>query len=413
MCDPSTSKQLIIALESDCLSMYMLSQAKKHLRDGCFQFGVVNCGDSKVEIGYYHVENREGGNFVLNELAPLSVRPYNCLNVYEAFERLLEPVFGADLHGSFFKEMRQKNPAAWVNWTKVVKDQMSVLDKKKNNDVVWFDITYQFDRCCQQITGKDAFSLLSQSKVDGITLSTNDLIQVRAGLIKALFQPIIDAVCKCLNADLAQHALSNVRTLFIFGTFSNCRYFFQSVCDRLSARPLQKNIISPPECSFAVVKGAALYGINPSIVQVAARSYGLGVVQPFSMKHPESKAMFYNGLKYCEDCYEEFVKCGQICSIDEHILRLRSPVEPDQHSMCIKVYSAPHAVTYIDSPGCEYLDCIVVNMPDLKGGVDRCVHIEIELDGSAIHVVAKDENTGNLYDLSLELAYTFCGSNAY
>ena len=393
--------------------MYMRSEAKEHVRDTCLQFGVVNCGDSTVETTYHHAENREGGKFVLNELAPRSGHPYDCLSVYEAFERLLEQVFGADLHGAFFEQLRQKYPAACVNLREQLNGSLSVLDRKGDTDNVYFYITKQFYRCCQQITGKDAFSLLSRSKVDGITLSCNRQMQVRTDLIRALLQPIIDAVCKCLNADLAQHALSNVRTLFIIGTFSRKEYFHQSVRDRLSTRLLKENIIHPRDGSIAVVKGAVLYGINPSIVQVAAKSYGLGVVQPFSMKHSESKAVFYNGVKYCEDCYEEFVECGQICSIDEPILRLRSPVEPDQHSMCIKIYSAPHAVNYVDDPGCEYLGCIVVNMPDLKGGTDRCVHIEIEFDGSVIHVVAKDENTGNLYDLSLELAYALCGSNAY
>lgn len=400
LCDPSTSKQLIIALESNCLAMYMCSQAQKHVHGSCSQFGVVKCEDDMVEITYHHAVKNEEGKFVLNELAALSGRPYDCLSVYEAFERLLEPVFGADLHGSFFEQLRQKYPAAWVCFTKELNGKLLVLGRKEDNDCVFFDITMQFNRSCLKITGEDAFALLSQSKVDGITLSTSDQIEVRAGLIKALFQPIIDAVCKYLKEDLAQHALSKISTLFFIGPISRSVYVCQSIRDRLSARCPRVNIINPPpKGDCAAVKGAVMYVLNACLVQVATKSYGLGVVQPFSMKHPESRAVVYNGLKYCQDCYEEFVQCGQICSIDEPILRLRSPVEPDQHSMCIRVYSAPHAVTYTDDPGCEYLDCIVVNMPDLRGGMERCVHIEIEFDGSVIHVVAKDENTGNLYDL--------------
>ena len=76
-----------------------------------------------------------------------------------------------------------------------------MLDNKKDDNVVWFDITMQFSRACTHITGKDALSLLTDSPVEGIILSTNDQMQVRADLIKALYRPSVDASCKCLNED--------------------------------------------------------------------------------------------------------------------------------------------------------------------------------------------------------------------
>ena len=65
---------------------------------------------------------------------------------------------------------------------------------KKDDNVVWFDITMQFSRACTRITGNDASFLLTDSPVEGITLSPNDLMQVRADLIKALYRPSVDAI---------------------------------------------------------------------------------------------------------------------------------------------------------------------------------------------------------------------------
>ena len=46
---------------------------------------------------------------------------------------------------------------------------------------------------------------------------------------------------------------------------------------------------------------------------------------------------------------------------------------------------------------------IMVKMPDVSGGVEREVFVEI--DGPEIHVVARDKTTGENYDASLDFMY--------
>ena len=57
------------------------------------------------------------------------------------------------------------------------------------------------------------------------------------------------------------------------------------------------------------------------------------------------------------------------------------------------------------SRGSKHMANIMVEMPDVTGGVEREVFVEIEFDGPEIHVVARDKTTGESYDASLDFMY--------
>ena len=409
MCEPSSRRDLIIALEPECAALHVRSQEDKYGAFKSLQYGVVDCGGGTVDIAYHCIENREDGKFFVKELAPPSGGPYGGMCVDEGFEKLLEPVFGEQLEQPFFEQLKLNYPTAWLNFRKQLDERKTVLDTKEDHDAVWFDITMQFSRACTHITGMDAFSLLTDSRVEGITLSTNDQMQVRADLIKAMYRPSVDAICKCLNEDLTKPPLSKVSALYMVGSFSKSNYLIESVRRKTHGSVPREHIINPPDSSVAIVKGAVMYGINPSIVQerVASKSYGICILQRFdSTVHSESRAVFRNKVKWCKDVYDEFLKCGQrVLNSGEPITKRFFPVEPDQRSMCLRVYSAPRSIKYIDDRGSKHMANIMVEMPDVTGGVEREVFVEIEFDGPEIHVVARDETTGESYDASLDFMY--------
>ena len=100
-------------------------------------------------------------------------------------------------------------------------------------------------------------------------------------------------------------------------------------------------------------------------------------------------------MKWCEDVYDEFLKCRQrVLNSGEPITKKYLLVEPNQHSASIEIYSAPRAVKYVDDGGSKHIASICGDMPDLAGGLDREIFVEIEFDGPEICVVARDKTTG-------------------
>ena len=245
MCEPSSRRDLIIALEPECAALHVRSQEDKYGAFKSLQYGVVDCGGGTVDIAYHGIENREDGKFFVKELAPPSGGPYGGMCVDEGFEKLLEPVFGEQLEQPFFEQLKLNYPTAWLNFRKQLDERKTVLDTKEDHDAVWFDITMQFSRACTHITGMDAFSLLTDSRVEGITLSTNDQMQVRADLIKAMYRPSVDAICKCLNEDLTKPPLSKVSALYMVGSFSKSFYLIQLLCQKAQVIVPREHIIDP------------------------------------------------------------------------------------------------------------------------------------------------------------------------
>ena len=408
MCEPCTREKLIIALEPECAALHVRSEEAKHGVVNSSHYGVVDCGGGTIDIAYHSLEDRKGGAFVVNELAPPSGGPYGGTLVDKAFEELLEPVFGNQLHRPFFEQLRSKYPDAWLSFTQQLEKRKTVLGNKADDEFLWFDIR-DISVACKELTGRDAYTLLSASNRSGINLSKNNKMQVRVDLMKALYDPSIDAICKCLNKDLATQKLSEVSTLYMVGSFSKSSYLLQCVRQNIRSAVESQQIFNPPDSQLAVVKGAVMYGIDPSIVQerVSARSYGIRIRREFdAAKDPSSKAEFVNGRKLCTGVYDEFLQCGQtVCNVSEVIKKVFVPVEPHDTTMSISIYSAEDTVEYVDEKGCQKMANITVEMPDLRGGTARQVFVEIEFDGPEIHVVARDGNTDKTFDASLDFWY--------
>ena len=373
------------------------------------KYGIVDCGGGTVDIVYHSLEENDDGRTFVSELIPPTGGPYGGTCVDVAFQQLLEPVFNQGKCQSFFGELKKNHTPAWLNLMEQLEKKKSVLDEKEDDDPVWFDLSLQFNTACRQITGKDALPLVQESQVKGIKLSEEtEQLQVQAGLIKGLYCSSIEKICMCLKENLQEGPASRVGALYMVGTFSMSQYLLDSVKNEMGSLFPRERVFNPPESSLAIVKGAVMYGINPSIVQerVAAKSYGVRLLTAFdSTKHPEEKAEIHNGKKYCAGIYSEFITRGQKVCTGEVIKRTYLPVKPDQKKVLLRIYCATTTVAYVDDEGCYAMADFTVDMPDLTGGVNRRVLTEIEFSGTELHVVATDETTGKSCDGSIEFIY--------
>ena len=405
----STRKHLIIALEPECASLHVRAQKDQHGATKSIKYGIVDCGGGTVDIVYHSLEENDDGSYFVSELIPPSGGPYGGTCVDVAFEQLLEPVFHRGKCLSFFGELKKSYTPAWLNLMKQLEEKKSVLDEKEDEDPVWFDLSLQFNTACQEITGRGALSLLEESQVKGIKLSEEtEQLQVQAGLIKGLYSSAIEKICMCLKEKLKEESASTVGTLYMVGTFSTSQYLLDSVKNSMASLVPRERVFNPPESSLAVVKGAVMYGINPSILQerVAAKSYGIRCLREFdSTKHPEEKAEVHNGKKYCAGIYSEFIARGQKLRTGGVTEITHVPVKPDQKNIWLRIYCATTTVTYVDDDGCYAMADLTVPMPDITGGLNRQVLTEIEFSGTELHVVATDETTGKSCDGSIEFIY--------
>lgn len=382
-------------------------------KSGASNYAVVDCGGGTVDIAYHSLRKADGNNYIIRELAPPSGGPFGGTLVNHAFERLLEQVFGHPLKKSgqsndmpFINALKKQHVDVWMDLMKKFEECKTTLFGKKDSEVIRFRLDEFFSDACEDICDMGSRQLIEQCDVSGIVVERG--LQIRVSCLRALFKEPLPRIIDCINQ--GTRAQPSIDTLYMVGSFSSSSVLYEYVCNNAARIPRQ-NILKPDESGLAVVKGAVLYGLNPTIIQerVSSKSYGLGICADFdASKHPQSKKIFIEstGKYYCNDVYNEFLSYGQkIYNTTTLIPRSYIPLRPDDRFIEIPVYSAPQNVKYTDDLGCQLLATIPVKMPDITGGVSRTVQVEIEFDGPEIHIVCTDETTGDSYDTSIEFNY--------
>ena len=401
----------MIALEPECAAVYVKAQKDKSKALRSLTYAVVDCGGGTVDIAYHSLDRREDNTYVVRELAPPSGGAYGGTLVDRAFEELLEKIFGrqqkkkkSETH--FMDRLKREYTDAWMDLMKEFEACKTTL-QGESKDLVRFRLDQNFGEACFEISGTSASNLIKQCKVKGVSISPSKMLLIEIGVLAQLFTEPIECIQTCLNDDLQS---PNIAAVYMVGSFSSSPLLYNSVQEKVT-NVKKDNIVRPPESGLAIVKGAVLYGFNPTIIQerISEYSYGIGIMEDFDPdKHPANKKYHVKstGKDHCDDIYQEFLsRGGTIQNTKTLIKRTYVPLEPDATNMNIYVYCAPHKVRYTDDPGCRHLATIHVPMPDTRGGVNRKVQVEIEFDGPEIHIVCTDENTGVSIDESIEFHY--------
>ena len=397
---------LVIALEPECAALYVWHQRGEHHapESRAENYAVVDCGGGTIDIAYHSVMQTPGEKtMVVKELAPPSGGPFGGTLVDGEFQLVLNRVFGP----SFVESLKERYADVWMGFMKDLETGKTGLHDKGDNEKVYFDLLMQFGDACKEITGQSAYSLMKACKVPGVTFAPSGKLQIDACVMKAWYKDSVAQMCSCLNKDLKMPSTEQITALHMVGTFSKSRYLLEEV--RAGVKGInEQNIINPTESHVAIVKGAVLYGFDPTIVQerVAALSYGIGTSTAFDpSKHPESKKQIIDGKARCNGLYSEFIAVGTKLRTDDVYEKIVKPGRKDLMRITIKIYCAPHKVMFLDDPACRKLADIHVELGDGSVVADRQIKVRMKFGGTELHVVATDQVTGESFDASVEFRF--------
>lgn len=226
----------------------------------------------------------------------------------------------------------------------------------------------------------------------------NGMLIIEHKMVKQLFEPVLRNITNHIEELLKDRKLQPCQYFFLVGGFSESEFLQKAIRDKFGGRI---DILIPSEAQMSVIKGAVLFGHNPTEIKsrVARKTYGYNTVVEFNAEiHNALKLKTYDDIDYCGDIFRAFVQQGDEVSIGNVIKRNHTPVEADQTGMDITYYcmdGLPKSVQYTDDPGMQKLANIHVDMPNLEGGRDRKVEVSIQFGGTEIHISAIDKLTGN------------------
>ncbi|KAG9345806.1 hypothetical protein JZ751_008951 [Albula glossodonta] len=351
---------------------------------------VADCGGGTVDLTVHQIEQPQG---TLKELYKASGGPYGAVGVDLAFEAMLCQIFGAD----FIESFKAKRPAAWVDLTIAFEARKRTATPGSSN-ALNISLPFSFIDFYKRHRGQSVETALRKSNMNIVKWSSQGMLRLTPEAMKELFQPTINNIVKHIENLMKKPEVQGVRFLFLVGGFAESPMLQQAVQAALGR---SCRIIIPQDVGLTILKGAVLFGLDPTVVRVrrCPLTYGVGVLNRFvEGRHPREKLLVKEGREWCTDILDRFVAVDQSVALGEVVRRSYTPARPGQRKIIINIYcSTTDDVVYITDPGVRKCGAITLDLPDPGPGTPanqrREIRATMQFGDTEIKVTAVDVAT--------------------
>ncbi|KAF0039128.1 hypothetical protein F2P81_009612 [Scophthalmus maximus] len=318
---------------------------------------VADCGGGTVDLTVHQIEQPQG---TLKELYKASGGPYGAVGVDLAFEAMLCQIFGED----FIQSFKAKRPAAWVDLTIAFEARKRTAAPGRAN-ALNISLPFSFIDYYKRHRGQSVEAALRKSNMNIVKWSSQGMLRLTQEAMNELFQPTIVNIVKHIEELMAKPEVRGVRFLFLVGGFAESP-MLQKAVQRALGRTCR--IIIPHDVGLTILKGAVLFGLDPTVVRVrrCPLTYGVGVLNRFvDGRHPRNKLLIKDGREWCTDVLDRFVSVDQSVALGEVVRRSYTPARLGQRKIIINIYcSSTDEVTYISDPGVRKCGAITLDLPE-------------------------------------------------
>ncbi|XP_063413528.1 uncharacterized protein LOC134695956 [Mytilus trossulus] len=164
-------------------------------------------------------------------------------------------------------------------------------------------------------------------------------------------------------------------------------------------------IIVPNEAGLAVLKGAVLYGHDPSCVvtRKCDRTYGTLVYRAFFDDDSPAKWMRHGGSFLCKDAFNKLVEIGESITLNEKRSTVMQPLRADMSKMSVKLYGSTEPnPRYVTDKSCTYLGKILVDIPERYRSCDEDVIVSMTFGQTEIVVEGKSQHSEHAVTTKLD-----------
>uniref|UniRef100_A0A671TXM9 Heat shock protein 12B n=1 Tax=Sparus aurata TaxID=8175 RepID=A0A671TXM9_SPAAU len=346
---------------------------------------VADCGGGTVDLTVHQIEQPQG---TLKELYKASGGPYGAVGVDLAFEAMLCQIFGDD----FIQSFKAKRPAAWVDLTIAFEARKRTAAPGRAN-ALNISLPFSFIDYYKRHRGQSVEAALRRSNMNIVKWSSQGMLRLTQEAMNELFQPTIINIVKHIEELMAKPEVRGVRFLFLVGGFAESP-MLQKAVQRALGRTCR--IIIPHDVGLTILKGAVLFGLDPTVVRVrrCPLTYGVGVLNRFvEGRHPREKLLIKEGREWCTDILDRFVAVDQSVALGEVVRRSYTPARLGQRKIIINIYcSMTDDVTYISDPGVRKCGTVTLDLPEPLPlpGARREIRATMQFGDTEIKVTAVD-----------------------
>ncbi|XP_013858266.1 heat shock 70 kDa protein 12A isoform X4 [Austrofundulus limnaeus] len=360
------------------------------------RYVVMDCGGGTVDLTVHQIRLPEGH---LKELYKASGGPYGSIGVDYEFEKLLCKIFGQD----FIDQFKLKRPAAWVDLMIAFESRKRAAAPDRTNPLN-INLPFSFIDYYKKFRGHSVEHALRKSNVDFVKWSSQGMLRMSPDAMNTLFKPTVDHIIQHLTELFDKPEVSDIKFLFLVGGFAESALLQQAVQNMLQGR---SRIIIPHDVGLTILKGAVLFGLDPSVIKVrrSPLTYGVGVLNRFvEGKHPPEKLLVKDGTRWCTDVFDTFISADQSVALGEMVKRSYTPAKPSQQVIVIHVYcSEKESVGFISQPGVRKCGTLRLDVSGTEStAARREIQTLMQFGDTEIRAMAVDVSTGRTVKASID-----------
>lgn len=352
---------------------------------------MVDCGGGTVDLTVHELDSQTG---TLEELHRGTGGACGATGVDEQFELLLKKIFGKDFIGQF----KKKRPAGWVDLMIAFEAKKRTASRNKTSPLN-ISLPYSFIDYHKKHKGSSVESAVKKFGDANVKWSSQGMLRIAPGTMKQLFDPVLNRIIEHVENLTSREKLKDLHFLFLVGGFAESPLLQSAIREVFDSK---MKVIIPQEVGLTILRGAVLFGMDPTVVRVrrAAMTYGVGVLNRFIVgTHPRNKLVKKSGVDWCTDVFDKFVTCDQPVKLGESVTRRYASTKPGKASTVITIYSTEaENVNFVTDDGVKKCGQLVLEIPqidDCDPNKPRELKASMIFGDTEIRVTAVDSLSGN------------------
>ena len=249
----------------------------------------------------------------------------------------------------------------------------------------------------------------SNIAIDGKSLNSmywkKDKMNIEHDLFVHFFQASKEKIVAHVKELSEKEELSNGSIIVLVGGYAESKLLQDFV--RTSFSP--KTVIVPNQPGLAVLKGAVIFGHDPSVIaeRVCRFTYGIKTDSCFDEKRHtlESQYTDEDGILRAKDCFKLHCKIGQ--NVKTNVFQESHPYLPvkiDPPSVSFLLYACPREnPIYVGESDCSQIGTMSVSCKGMKGPTsEREILVSLCFGGTEIIMKATTKQTGEVLTSSIK-----------
>ena len=359
------------------------------------RYVVVDCGGGTVDLTVHEVEAEKGR---LRELYKATGGSWGSVGIDWQFEALMIEIFGDDFVSHFIRN----SPISWLelkNQFESKKRSFSPSKQASTNISLPFSFIEEYKKC----TGQSVRDAVKNYRCANIQWSSQGMLRLHPSMMMQLFDPVVSTIVQHIQELLSIPQLHGIQYLFLVGGFSESPVLQEAVHDAFKD---QLRVIIPRDVSLTTLKGAVMFGLDPSLIHIrrSAMTYGVGCLHRFLPgKHPFCKRVVKEGIEWCTDIFDIFVYADQGVPHGHFVSRSYTPAHTYLKSTTITLFATEkETVSFVTDPDVKKVGQLFLQMPDITGGKRRELKINFKFGDTEFTAEAVDCTSGKTAQASID-----------